>query len=355
MLRVGPAGFEETMDYFGHNRIKWTYATHRVDRSAVKGLVPMSEDPDPGRVVLGRVVAIGRHKEVEGTDGRKLMLFPGDVLAGTLAYRYATDQYEGLPISSGPAAHLLSIGGVCGYVASKNEKMLDPTTLEWIGTLADAAGQPLRLRRFALRPPRHVAAPRPRAVLVVGASMNAGKTTTAAQLIRSLSGQGRRVAAAKLTGTACRKDPGMMEDAGALRVLDFTHLGHASTANLAIPELLALAADLRALLCEERPEFVVYEIADGIFQRETRLLLEDTAFRETIDVVLYAAPESPSCESGVRWLRERGYTVGAVSGMVANSRLGMEEVRAATGVPCLNGQMILDGALNAVLLPASVA
>ena len=163
VLRVGPAGFEETMDYFGHNRIKWTYATHRVDRSAVKGLVPMSEDPDPGRVVLGRVVAIGRHKEVEGTDGRKLMLFPGDVLAGTLAYRYATDQYEGLPISSGPAAHLLSIGGVCGYVASKNEKMLDPTTLEWIGTLADAAGQPLRLRRFALRPPRHVAAPRPRA------------------------------------------------------------------------------------------------------------------------------------------------------------------------------------------------
>jgi hypothetical protein len=326
-----------------------------VDRSEVRGLAPLAAEPDPGRLVLARILTIGRHKEVEGSDGRKLTLFPGDVIAGALAYRYATDQYEGLPISSGPAAHLVSIGGVCGYVVSKNEKMLDPTTLEWIGTLADGAGQPLRLRRFALRPPRHVAAPRPRTVLVVGASMNAGKTTAVAQVIRSLSGQGRRVGAAKLTGTACRKDPGIMEDAGALRVLDFTYMGYPSTANLAAADLLALASDLRALLYEERPEFVIYEIADGIFQRETRLLLEDPAFRETIDVVLYAAPESPSCESGVRWLREWGYTVGAVCGMVANSRLGMEEVRTATGVPCLNGQMILDGALNAVLEPASVA
>src|SRR2546428_8585729 len=100
MLRVGPAGFEETMDYFGHNRIKWTYATHRVDRSAVKGLGPMSEEPDPGRVVLGRGGPVGRDKEAEGTDGRKLMPVPADVLARNLAYRYATHPYHGLPHSA---------------------------------------------------------------------------------------------------------------------------------------------------------------------------------------------------------------------------------------------------------------
>ena len=244
---------------------------------------------------------------------------------------------------------------MCGYIASKNEKMPDPTTLEWIGSLANGTGKPLYLKDFARRAKAQISIPRPRTILVVGASMNAGKTTTAAQVIRSLSGQGRRVAAAKITGTACRKDPGIMEDAGALRVLDFTCAGHPSTANLPARDLMALAFDLRAMLLEERPEFIVYEIADGIFQRETRLLLEERLFQETIDVVLYAAPESPSCESGVRWLREWGYTVGAVGGMVANSRLGMEEVRQATGVPCLNGEMILSGALNDVLRPASVA
>lgn len=343
------------MDYFGNIRIKWTYATHRVDRSMINGLVPMSAEPDPGRLVLARVTMIGRHKEIEGTDGRKQTLFPNDVIAGALAYRYATDQFEGNPIASGATGHLLAIGGACGLVVSKNERMLDPTVIEWIGALADGHGEALNLRRFALRPRRTAGAARPRTVLVVGASMNAGKTTTAAQVIRSLSGQGLRVAAAKITGTACRKDPGIMEDAGAVRVLDFTYGGHPSTACLPAGDILALASDLRASLLEERPEFIVYEIADGIFQRETRLLLEDPAFRETIDVVLYAAPESPSCESGVRWLRQWGYTVGAVAGPVANSRLGMEEVREATGVPCLNGEMILGGALNDALLSAPVA
>jgi hypothetical protein len=185
--------------------------------------------------------------------------------------------------------------------------------------------------------------------------MNAGKTTTAAQAIRSLSGQGRRVSAAKITGTACRKDPGMMEDAGALRVLDFTHCGHPSTANLPVDDLLGLAVDLRAALLEDEPEFLVYEIADGIFQRETRILLEDPGFRATIDAVVYAAPESPSCESGVRRLRDWKYNVVATAGMVANSELGMIEARAATGVPCLNGQMILGGALDKAFERASVA
>lgn len=343
------------MEYFENIRIKWTYATHRVDRSTVKGLVPMSEGPDPGRLVLARVTTIGRHKEVEGIEGRKLTLFPRDVIAGVLAHRYATDQFEGQAIASGPTGHLLGIGGACGLVVSKNEKMIDPTCLEWIGTLADGDGKALKLRRFALSPGRTSGASRPRTILVVGASMNAGKTTTAAQVIRSLSGQGLRVAAAKLTGTACRKDPGIMEDAGAVRVLDFTYGGYASTAQMAAPDLLALATDLRTALLEERPEFIVYEIADGIFQRETRFLLENRAFRERIDVVLYAAPESPSCESGVRRLRQWGYTVGAVAGLVANSRLGMEEVREATGVPCLNGEMILGGALNGALRSVPVA
>ncbi len=343
------------MEYFGNIRIKWTYTTHRVDRSVVRGIAPLSSEPDPGRLVLARIMTLGKNKEVEGTDGRRLTLFPGDVIAGCLAYRYATDQYEGLPIAHGPAAHLLSMGGVCGFIASKNEKMPDPTTLEWIGSLTNGTGTPLYLKDFALRPKRQTSPPRPRTVLVVGASMNAGKTTTASQVIRSLSGRGRSVAAAKITGTACRKDIGMMEDAGALRVLDFTCAGHPSTANLPPRDLMALASDLRDMLLEEQPEFIVYEIADGIFQRETRILLEERSFRETIDVVLYAAPESPSCESGVRCLREWGYMVGAVSGFVANSRLGMEEVRQATGVPCLNGEMILSGALNDVLTPASVA
>ncbi len=343
------------MEFLGKTKIKWTYVTHRVDRALAAGILPVSGEPEVGAIVLGRVKNVGKNKEVEDTTGRRLTLFPGDVVAGALGDRYATDQYEGAALAEGTTGHLLSQGGVCGRVVSKNERMPDATDVEWIGRLADEAGRPLNLRRFAMRPRRSHHQPRPRTLLVVGASMNAGKTTTASQVIHSLSMRGRRVSAAKITGTACRKDPMMMEDAGALRVLDFSYCGFPSTANLLPRDLLGVAADLRALLLEDEPEFIVYEIADGILQRESRILLEDPAFRETVDTVVYAAPESPSCEAGVRRLRESGYNVVAVAGMVANSRLGIAEAEAASGVPCLNGTMILDGALLLALDPASVA
>ena len=56
------------------------------------------------------------------------------------------------------------------------------------------------------------------------------------------------------------------------------------------------------------------------------MLLEAPKFRKTIDAVVYAAPDSPSCESGVRSLRALKYNVVAAAGLVANSRLGMAEV-----------------------------
>ncbi len=343
------------MDFLEHTKVKWSYVTHLVDPSLAAGVAPVGSEPDAGALVLGRVAVIGKNKEIEDQRGRRVTLFPGDVIAGALGYRYATDQYEGVPVAGGAIGHLLGQGGVCGEILSKNERMPDATTLEWIGRLTDRDGTPLHLRRFARRPRRPAAAPRPRTLLVVGASMNAGKTTTAAQAICCLSRRGHRVSAAKITGTACRKDPGMMEDAGAIRVLDFTYCGFPSTAHLPASDLLGIAADLRTFLLEDEPEFLVYEIADGILQRETRILLESPEFHDTIDAVVYAAPESPSCETGVRRLRAWGYNVVAVAGAVANSRLGMVEAREAAGVPCLNGAMLLDGALLRALQPASVA
>ena len=76
---------------------------------------------------------------------------------------------------------------------------------------------------------------------------------------------------------------------------------------------------------------------------------------ETIDAVVFTGLDSLSCESGVRHLRHLGYNVIAAGGLVANSRLGMAEVEAATGLPCPNGQMILQGALRKLLLPAWAA
>ncbi|MGI0148841.1 MAG: hypothetical protein ACREDF_04855, partial [Thermoplasmata archaeon] len=142
---------------------------------------------------------------------------------------------------------------------------------------------------------------------------------------------------------------------GAVRVIDFTHYGFPSTSQCPSQEILGLAADIRASLLEDDPEFIVYEIADGVLQRETKILLEDPQFRSTIDAVLFSGADSISCEGGIRYLKSLGYNVVAAAGIVSNSRLGMSEVQAATGVPCLSGQMILNGDLKKALQVASSA
>jgi molybdopterin-guanine dinucleotide biosynthesis protein len=71
--------------------------------------------------------------------------------------------------------------------------------------------------------------------------MNAGKTETAAHIVRGLSLAGYRVGAAKLTGTGAGGDVWSLTDAGASMVLDFTDAGFSST-------YLAQLADLEEIL-----------------------------------------------------------------------------------------------------------
>lgn len=333
-----------------NSSIKWPYVTHLVDPTLAKGLLPVMEGYDPGSLVLARVLTLGKHQYLEAQDGRRMALFAGDYLAGVLGDRYATDQYEAVGRVQGPIGHIVGMGGVMGEVVSMNRQIQPPTTIEYLGRLADADGRPLHMSQFQALPPRPLKAGTATTVMSLGASMNSGKTTTAAQMIRSLTAAGYRVAAGKVTGTACRKDPNLLADAGAVSVLDFTYAGWPSTANLPGELLLSIAGRIRAALEACDPEFVVLEVADGVLQRETTFLLEDDRFRASVDGVTFAGPDSLSCDAGVRRLRALGYTVVATAGMVANGALGIAEVEAACGVRCVSGESILAGAMLPDLL-----
>ncbi len=249
----------------------------------------------------------------------------------------------------GPLGHIIGIGGVLGEVVSMNSKMVPPTVIEYLGRLADGDGQPLCMSQFQSLPAQPLAGRGATTILSLGASMNAGKTTTAAQMIRSLTVAGHRVAAAKITGTACLKDLNFLYDAGAVAVLDFTAAGWPSTANLSMEQLLSIAGRIRAALQAHDPEFVIIEIADGILQRETAMLLENDSFRASVDGVTFAGPDALSCAGGVRRLRELGYPVLATAGIVANGPLGIAEAEAACDVRCLPGETILAGGLVSLL------
>jgi hypothetical protein len=330
---------------------KFGFVTHGVPKGEMQSVRKLTDKPAVGDVVVGKILTIGKHTAVENRESRRTSVFIGDVLVGVFGNRYATDQYEAyVPEASPEIYDVVSIGGVCGHVASKNELLQEePTKVQMIGYVCDAAGRKLNIRDHRIQPRPITTGKKPKSIVVVGASMNSGKTTTVANAVRGLSNAGYRVCAAKITGTACSKDTWLMHDAGALDIRDFSDCGHPSTYMVSLDELLDVHRTLHSHLLEHEPDFVLFEIADGIFERETAMLLREPSFKASVDWVLFTGADALAAESGTRILKSLGYRVAAIGGLVTCSKLGMQEVIAATSLPCLNSEMLCTGGLLGAL------
>jgi len=335
--------------------VKVGFATRAVPVEEMISLGDAARVPEVGDLVMAEVLRIGRHSKLETQDGRTMNIFPGDRVLVAFGHRYAPDQYEGY-VPDGPVEEcdLLSVGGVVGEVASRHESMAAPTRLRVLGTVCDGDGRPLNTRSFGLPSVLRSTTDGGRessaeVILVIGSSMNAGKTTSVGTMARALSRSGFEVAAAKMTGTAAGKDGRFFESCGARPVLDFTAAGYPSTYMLGREELLNLYHSILSRLHAANPDYIIVEIADGVFQRETRMMIESEAILDTVDHLVFAAPDSLSTESGVRFARERGLPLRATTGAITQSDLAVREAEEATGVPCLNTQSMLNGDLVRLL------
>lgn len=307
------------------------------------GVTPLRRTPRIGDLVVAEVLSLGKHSAIEGRESARENIFPGDLIVGAFGNRYATDQYEGyVPEGRASFCDLLSIGGVCGNVVSRHVGMVSPTKLRIHGLVCDQDGQVVNQRQFGLGP--RSSEGNGEVILVVGSSMNAGKTTVVGTLARALSRAGFRVAAAKLTGTAASKDTRFFASSGARPVLDFTDAGYPSTYMLGIDELVQMHRTLLAHLRAAAPDYIVVEIADGIFQRETQLLLEHPEILATVDHVFFAANDSLSALTGQQFAVEHELPLRAIAGRVSMSPLAVRETEEVTGLPCLTNQRILSGA-----------
>lgn len=329
-----------------HAVVKHAFTTHTIPLRSMSGTVPMSRPPAIGDLVLAEVLTLGHHRRIEQRTGLMAHIFPGDLIIGAFGNRYATDQYEGyVPTEPVEECDILSVGGVLGQVMSRHPSMDAPTRLRIHGAVCDKQGHALNLRPFGL-PPGEVEG---RVILVIGSSMNAGKTTTAGTLARALKRGGFRSAAAKITGTAAGKDARYFSSCGAKPVLDFTDAGYPSTYMLSLEELLGIHGALVSHVGRHHPDYIIVEVADGIFQRETRMLLECEEFRRGISHVFFAANDSLSADCGVRWLARHNLPLRATCGAFTQSTLAMREAEAATGLRCLNLDQMLEGGVLEVM------
>lgn len=319
---------------------KKAFTTRRVDFDDIASLLT-DRAPETGDLVLAEILAVGHHAKIEDVHGRRRQLHVGDTIIVAYGARYAPDQFDGIvPNDLGPC-HLLAGGGIAGEVVARHDSTRPPTRILPLGLLGDRDGEVVNLKRYALTKAGNVARV-PMTLGIVGTSMNSGKTTVASSLIRGLTRAGLRVGAAKLTGTGSGGDVWSMLDAGAEQVLDFTDVGYATTHQADGNRLIEDSLSLLDHLAVAMPDVVVFEIADGLLQNETSLLLSAPELQARIDCIIFTAGDSLGAVAGIQWLIDRGLPLLGFSGLITGSPLGTSEAERATGFPSFTLEQLGD-------------
>lgn len=321
-------------------KIKKTFICRNIsDYQIESAILPEIHIPEVGDVAIFEVLSIGKHSTIQGDSIRNEKIMAGDYIMAAFGHRYATAQFEGyVPNKIQKEFHILGAGGVVGEVKSTNDKFKDggPTKLRIVGYVTNKSGDIFNTKQMyesAIVPFESCIISKTNVILSVGSSMDSGKTTTAAYMVHSLTKKGKKTAFIKLTGTAYTKDKDLAFDLGAVVSTDFSALGFPSTFMCNEAELLSLYQTLMVEVSAYNPDFVVIEIADGIFQRETKMLLQNKAFMSTVSEVVFSANDSLSAVCGVQTLRNWRINPFALSGMFTTSPLLIEEVNDLLDVP----------------------
>jgi len=315
-------------------------SAYNLSKRQIKGYIQSEDKPQIGDVIFGVIDKIGQHSSLENKEGRIHNIQKGSRAIFVFGNRYAPDYYEGfVPECYSEYVDLLARSGVVGIVRSKSSKVIDPTRVKVLGFVCKEAGVKLNTLDFPLVVPRFRKKKKPRSkmILVVGTSMNSGKSAAAMACCWTLKTMGFKVRASKVTGTASLKDILHMNDAGAYPYADFSYLGYPSTYMLTEEEMIGIFNKLDLKYANNKDNFWVVEFADGIIQRETAMLLQSEDVKSRIHKLIFCASDAFGVIGGLDILhRQFSLVPHAISGVCSSSPLHVEELSKFTNVPVFN-------------------
>ncbi|WP_271769507.1 P-loop NTPase family protein [Aquimarina algiphila] len=328
---------------------------YKIDQTIVKNHQPIAGD-----VAIFEVISIGSLNAIQDFEGRNCYIFEGDKIMLAFGNRYASNQFEGyVPEGYHQEYDLLGKGGVAGIVTSMFYKLelKGPTKLKLVGYVTQQHGKVINTI-YHHRKPVEFNAKKIRnfkTILSIGSSMDSGKTTTAAYLCRGLKSSGYQVAYIKLTGTVFNKDRMLAYDCGADIVSDFSEFGFPSTYLCSTTTIMDLYEGLLSDVAQADPDYVVIEIADGLYQQETKALLNHSLFTETIDHVILSCCDSLAIHSGIQMLspifNDRLF---ALAGLFTGSPLLVAEVQSQFSTPVLSLSKLVQSDILIDLLSQDV-
>jgi len=315
-------------------------AAYVLKRKQIHHFHNIDKPPEIGDVVYGVIERVGEHSSLENVSGRIHMIHNGTRSIFVYGNRYAPDYYEGLvPTSFTEEIDLLARSGLIGRVRTKNSLIKDPTQVRILGYVVDENLDVLNTRDFPKITPRTTEKiePRSKMILVCGTSMNSGKSYAAAACCRALSVNGHAVKASKITGTASLKDILLMNDAGAYPFADFTYLGYPSTYMLEEHEILNIFNKHDLKFANNPRNYWVVEIADGILQRESSILLNSQQVQSRIHKLVFCANDAFGAIGGLKILIDQfNLKPNVISGVCSRSPLHIRELSEFTKIPIIN-------------------
>ena len=290
-----------------------------------------------GNVVVVRALTDNAtYNTLELGTGRMAKINPGDIIAGVLGYRRALKGFVGdVPesIAAGDRLHLLNLGGLVGRCVGHHHSLSNAIEVEVIG-MPVSDGRILNVAQGAVAARETLECIAP-LVLVAGTCMNSGKTYAATEIIKHLTREGRRVAAAKLAGVACLRDTLNMEDHGAIETMSFLDCGFPSTVGLA--DLAPMAKGVISKLAESSPDCIVIELGDGIlggYGVET--IFNDKELMNATAALVFCAGDFVGAWGGRQLLASHGVKIDVISGPVADSQMGTDYVKRELGLDAAN-------------------
>jgi hypothetical protein len=271
------------------------------------------------------------YNELELPSGRMSKLKKDDILAVALGERMALKGFAGhLPktLEVDDIIHLLNFGGVAGECTSANiVEVGEPMRIRVLGGIA-RKGKLLNIGQAKKFEPMATMKNDIPLIITTGSSMDSGKTTVAAEVIKTLTRMGMRLAGAKVTGVGALRDMYKMEDYGVYEVVSFIDCGVTSTANVAGDKMVALTKGALEHLAKGDPDAIILEFGDGLMGKYgVQAILEDKQIQKNVRLHIGCARDPVGAVKLGEMCKEIGIPLDVISGPVTDNMVGQEIIK----------------------------
>lgn len=280
------------------------------------------------------------YNELELPSGRFSKLKKGDVIAVVLGQRRALKGFVGnLPetLKPGDVINLLNMGGVAGKCTSANTKEVGQSLRIRVlgGIVRD--GKQLNINQKVLFVPKSSMESKVPLIIVTGTSMDSGKTTVAAEVTKTLSHIGMKLAGAKLTGVGALRDLYKMQDYGVCKAVSFVDAGIPSTANLDGQIIKDLTKGALDYLSQSNPDAIIVEFGDGLMGKYcVEDVLSIPEVQDNVRLHIGCAGDPVGAIGLAQNCKSLGIPLDVISGPVTDNDVGKSIIHENLGVLTYN-------------------